>query len=71
MANLIDDLNLEQFKDEVIKAYPKKVARKRAKSIVVNDPDAIPVIQARITSYNVCYTKLLRPRTQILFFLQH
>jgi len=48
MANLIDDLNLEQFKDEVIKAYPKKVARKRAKSIVVNDPDAIPVIQANV-----------------------
>ncbi|MDD3078355.1 MAG: nitrogenase molybdenum-iron protein alpha chain [Paludibacter sp.] len=48
MANLIEDLKLDEFKEEVLKAYPKKVARKRAKSIVVNDPDAIPVIQANV-----------------------
>ncbi len=49
MANtLIEDLKMEQFKEEVLKAYPKKVAKKRAKSIVVNDPDAIPVIQANV-----------------------
>lgn len=48
MANLIEELNLDQFKEEVIKAYPKKVAKKRAKAIVVNDPDAIPVIQANV-----------------------
>ncbi|MFW9596779.1 MAG: nitrogenase molybdenum-iron protein alpha chain [Paludibacter sp.] len=49
MANtLIDELKMDQFKEEVLKAYPKKVAKKRAKSIVVNDPDAIPVIQANV-----------------------
>jgi nitrogenase molybdenum-iron protein alpha chain len=48
MANLIEELKLDQFKEEVIKAYPKKVAKKRAKAIVVNDPDAIPVIQANV-----------------------
>lgn len=49
MANtLIEDLKMDQFKEEVLKAYPKKVAKKRAKSIVVNDPDAIPVIQANV-----------------------
>lgn len=48
MGNLIDDLNLEQFKKEVVKIYPKKVGKKRDKAIVVNDPDAIPVIQANV-----------------------
>ena len=45
---LIEELDLSKFSEEVLKAYPKKVARKRAKSIVVNDPDAIPVIQANV-----------------------
>lgn len=45
---IIDELELSKFSEEVLKAYPKKVARKRAKSIVVNDPDAIPVIQANV-----------------------
>lgn len=49
MANtLIEDLKLDKFTDEVVKSYPKKVGRKRAKAIVVNDPDAIPVIQANV-----------------------
>lgn len=49
MANtLIEDLKLEQFQEEIIKAYPKKVGKKRAKAIVVNDPDSIPVIQANV-----------------------
>lgn len=45
---LIEELELDKFKEEIIKVYPKKVARKRAKSIVVNDPDAIPAIQANV-----------------------
>lgn len=44
----LDELNLEQFKEEVIKVYPSKVGKKRAKAIVVNDPNAIPVIQANV-----------------------
>ncbi|VBB44697.1 Nitrogenase molybdenum-iron protein alpha chain [uncultured Paludibacter sp.] len=48
MKNIIEDLKLDQFKEEVIKAYPAKVAKKRAKSIIVNNPDAIPVIQANV-----------------------
>lgn len=46
--NIIDELKLDQFSEEILKSYPKKVGRKRAKSIVVNDPDAIPVIQANV-----------------------
>ncbi len=46
--NIIDELDLSKFTEEVLKAYPKKVARKRAKAIVVNDPDSIPVIQANV-----------------------
>ena len=36
------------FTEEVIKAYPKKVAKKRSKAIVINDPDLIPQIQANV-----------------------
>jgi nitrogenase molybdenum-iron protein alpha chain len=36
------------FTEEVIKAYPNKVAKKRSKSIVINDPDLIPKIQANV-----------------------
>jgi nitrogenase molybdenum-iron protein alpha chain len=42
------DINLEDFKEEVLAAYPKKVAKKRAKGIVYNDPDEIPQIQANV-----------------------
>lgn len=45
---LIEELELSKFQEEVIKVYPKKVAKKRAKSIVVNDPDSIPQIQANV-----------------------
>jgi nitrogenase molybdenum-iron protein alpha chain len=36
------------FSEKVIATYPKKVAKKRAKSILINDPDAIPQIQANV-----------------------
>ncbi|MDR1981306.1 MAG: nitrogenase molybdenum-iron protein alpha chain [Tannerellaceae bacterium] len=39
---------LQAFRDEVITKYPKKVAKKRAKSIVLSDPEQIPEIQANV-----------------------
>lgn len=40
--------SLNEFRDEVITKYPKKVGRKRAKSIVVSDDETPPVIQANV-----------------------
>ena len=45
---LIEDLDLGKFVEEISEAYPKKVAKKRIKSMVVNDPDSIPEIQANV-----------------------
>jgi len=45
---LKEELDLSTFKEEVLAAYPKKVAKKRAKSIVLSDPDAIPQLQANV-----------------------
>ncbi len=45
---LIEDLELGKFVEEISQAYPKKVAKKRVKSMVVNDPDSIPEIQANV-----------------------
>jgi len=42
------DLDLTQWKEEVLKVYPAKVAKKRAKSIVLTEPDSIPTIQANV-----------------------
>lgn len=42
------ELQLDDFKDIVLAAYPKKVAKKRSKSIILNDPDSIPQIQANV-----------------------
>ncbi|OAV68743.1 Nitrogenase molybdenum-iron protein alpha chain [Bacteroidales bacterium Barb6] len=39
---------LHEFRDEVITKYPKKVAKKRAKSIVLSDGDKPPQIQANV-----------------------
>lgn len=44
----IETPDLSTFKDEILEVYPKKVGKKRAKSIVVNDPDSIPQIQANV-----------------------
>ncbi|MGK7396584.1 MAG: nitrogenase molybdenum-iron protein alpha chain [Candidatus Cyclobacteriaceae bacterium M3_2C_046] len=38
----------ESLKDEILKKYPPKVARKRGKSILVNDPEQVPEIQANV-----------------------
>jgi len=40
------ELSAEQLKEEMLKDYPSKTAKKRAKQMVVNDPDAIPEIGA-------------------------
>jgi len=52
MAKLLekDELvaELETFRDEVVSVYPKKVAKKRAKSMIVNNPDEPPEIQANV-----------------------
>ncbi len=42
------DINLSDFREEVLSAYPKKVAKKRAKAIVYNDPNEIPQILANV-----------------------
>jgi nitrogenase molybdenum-iron protein alpha chain len=42
------EIDLSTFKEEVLKAYPSKVAKKRSKAIVYNDPDSRPVIQANV-----------------------
>lgn len=36
------------WREQVLKKYPSKVAKKRGKSIVASDPDSIPVIQANV-----------------------
>lgn len=46
--NSIETPDLSTFKDQILEIYPKKVGKKRAKSIVVNDPDTIPQIQANV-----------------------
>lgn len=40
--------DMRDFTDKVVSVYPKKVAKKRAKSILLNDPDSIPQIQANV-----------------------
>ncbi len=37
-----------QVREELIQKYPAKVAKKRAKSIVINDPEIIPEVQANV-----------------------
>ena len=32
-------INPQEIKDDILKAYPAKVARKRAKHMVLNDPN--------------------------------
>jgi nitrogenase molybdenum-iron protein alpha chain len=39
---------LQEFRDEVVAKYPKKVAKKRAKSIVLSDAENAPQIQANV-----------------------
>jgi nitrogenase molybdenum-iron protein alpha chain len=46
--NIIETPDLSTFKDEILEIYPKKVGKKRAKSIVLSDPDTIPQIQANV-----------------------
>lgn len=40
------ELTAEQLKEEMLKEYPSKTAKKRGKQMVVNDPEAIPEIGA-------------------------
>jgi len=49
MSKIIkEELDLSKFADAIIAGYPAKVGKKRAKSIIINDPDAIPQIQANV-----------------------
>ena len=49
MKKIINETpDLSTFKDEILEIYPKKVGKKRAKSIVLSDPDTIPQIQANV-----------------------
>ena len=52
----------DEIRDEILDVYPAKVARKRKKSMVTNNPDEIPEIQANvrtipgiITQRGCCY----------------
>ena len=45
---LIEELDMSKFAEEIAASYPNKVAKKRVKSIVINDPDSIPQIQANV-----------------------
>ncbi len=42
------EIDTQRWKEEVLKKYPKKLAKKREKSIVVNDSDVIHPIQANV-----------------------
>lgn len=46
--NKKETLDLSKFKEEVLAIYPPKIAKKRGKSILLNDPDTIPEIQANV-----------------------
>ncbi len=51
MADLFDKNKLpdpSEFKDEILKKYPRKVAKKRAKGFIMNDPKDVPEIQANV-----------------------
>jgi nitrogenase molybdenum-iron protein alpha chain len=39
---------LREFRDEVITKYPKKIAKKRAKAIILSDVENMPQIQANV-----------------------
>ena len=38
----------EAVKAEILEKYPAKVAKKRSKSMVVNDPETVPAVQANV-----------------------
>jgi nitrogenase molybdenum-iron protein alpha chain len=40
--------DLSAFKDKVIKQYPPKIAKKRSKAIIENDPEVVPEIQSNV-----------------------
>ena len=46
--NKKETLDLSKFKEEVLAIYPPKIAKKRGKSILLNDPNTIPEIQANV-----------------------
>lgn len=37
-----------QVREELIEKYPAKVAKKRNKSIIINDPETVPEVQANV-----------------------
>lgn len=60
MSEMVKDT--EKLVEDMLKLYPPKVARKRAKHIVINNPDVVPEIEANvrtipgiITQRGCCY----------------
>jgi len=48
MGNEKLEIDVSQFKDDIMGIYPSKVGKKRRKSIIASDPDSIPEIQANV-----------------------
>jgi nitrogenase molybdenum-iron protein alpha chain len=48
MSNQANKFDSSALKEKLIQDYPPKVARKRSKAILVNDPEKIPEIQANV-----------------------
>ncbi|MDR1933107.1 MAG: nitrogenase molybdenum-iron protein alpha chain [Spirochaetales bacterium] len=49
MADITERPSVENFKEEVLRSYPPKIAKKRAKQIIINkveNQEEVPVIQA-------------------------
>jgi nitrogenase molybdenum-iron protein alpha chain len=60
-------IDAEKWKEEVLKKYPSKVGKKRAKSILSNDPEAIPgIITQRGCTYAGCKGVVLGPTRDVI-----
>jgi len=46
LINVLPDPS--ELREEILKKYPRKVAKKREKSLIINDPDEVPEIQSNV-----------------------
>lgn len=46
--NKLDTEKIQEVKEEILSKYPGKVAKKRSKAMVLNDPDEVPQVQANV-----------------------
>ena len=62
LSSQLMQMNIEQDMEQALDLYFLKMARDSGKECfgVEKFSDQIRAVDARITSYNVCYTKLLR-----------